>query len=93
MPTLSCKNIIESITIKNGDEKVKVIAVANSTLITEIKINIFIARKLNPLKQQRDKNFLFTFLKRELYSPEKKSRTSNGITAKKFLKTANLNTE
>ena len=33
--------LIENITIKKGDEKVRVIAVANSRLITEINIKIF----------------------------------------------------
>ena len=41
--------------MKNGDEKVRTIAVANSRLITEINIKIFIDKKPMPLKKLKTK--------------------------------------
>ena len=42
--------------MKKGDEKVSVIAVANSRFTTEIKMNTFMERKHIPLKQLNIKN-------------------------------------
>ena len=47
--------------MKNGDEKVKVIAVANSKLITEMNINMFIDKNAKPLKKLKTINFLLIF--------------------------------
>ena len=47
--------------MKNGDEKVRTIAVANSKLITEININIFIDKNAKPLKKLKIKNFFSIF--------------------------------
>ena len=63
IPTLSFKKIIDKITIKKGDEKVRTIAVANSRLITEINIKIFIDKKPKPLKKLKIINLLSKFLK------------------------------
>ena len=51
--------------MKNGDENVKVIAVANSKFITEINTNIFIDKNAKPLKKLKIKNFLSIFRKIE----------------------------
>ena len=80
--------MIDKITIKKGEEKVKVIAVANSRLTTEINIKMFIARKHQPLNMLKTINFLFMFLKTVKYSFVKKSNKNNGIIAEIFLNKA-----
>ena len=82
------KKIIDKITIKKGDEKVRTIAVAKSRLITEINIKIFIDKKPMPLKKLKTKNLLFKFLKIDRYSLVNKIRINRGITPAIFLKTA-----
>ena len=79
--------------MKKGEENVKVIAVANSRLITEINIKIFIAKKLNPLKKLKYKNLLFRFLKTETNSLVNMINKNKGITPAIFLNTANCITE
>ena len=74
--------------MKNGEENVRTIAVANSKLITEININIFIDKKAKPLKKLKIMNLLFRFLKTEMYSFVNKISINNGITPAIFLKTA-----
>ena len=74
--------------MKNGDEKVKVIAVANSKLITEINTNIFIDKNAKPLKKLKIKNFLSIFRKIEKYSFVNIIRRIKGIIPAAFLKTA-----
>ncbi len=75
--------------MKNGEENVRTIAVANSKLITEININIFIDKKANPLKKLKTMNLLFRFLKTEMCSFVNKISINNGITPAIFLNTAN----
>ena len=75
--------------MKNGDEKVRTIAVANSRLITEINIKIFIDKKPSPLKKLKTMNLLFRFLKTEMYSLVNKISINKGITPAIFLNTAN----
>ena len=75
--------------MKNGDEKVRTIAVANSRLITEINIKIFIDKKASPLKKLKTMNLLFRFLKTEMYSLVNKISINKGITPAIFLNTAN----
>ena len=53
---------IETASTKKGEEKVKVIAVANSKLTTEINIKTFMAKKLRPLKILNMMNFLSIYL-------------------------------
>ena len=86
---MSFKKNIENITIKKGEEKVRVIAVANSRFITEINIKIFIDKKPSPLKKLKAMNLLFRFLKTEMYSFVNKISINNGITPAIFLNTAN----
>ena len=74
--------------MKNGEENVRTIAVANSKLITEININIFIDKKAKPLKKLKIMNLLFRFLKTEMYSLVNKISINNGTTPAIFLKTA-----
>ena len=74
--------------MKNGDEKVKVIAVANSKLITEMNINMFIDKNAKPLKKLKIKNFLSIFRKIEKYSFVNIIRRIKGIIPAAFLKTA-----
>ena len=74
--------------MKNGDEKVKVIAVANSKFITEINTNIFIDKNAKPLKKLKIKNFLSIFRKIEKYSFVNIIRRIKGIIPAAFLKTA-----
>ena len=93
IPTLSFKKIIDKITMKNGDENVRTIAVANLRLITEINMKIFIDKKASPLKKLKIINLLFKFLKIEKYSFVNRIRTKRGITPAIFLKTASWITE
>ena len=79
--------------MKNGDEKVKVIAVANSKLITEMNTNIFIDKNAKPLKKLKIKNFLSIFRKIEKYSFVNIISRIKGIIPAAFLKTANCITE
>tara|TARA_B100000945_G_scaffold302964_1_gene287043 strand:+ start:1512 stop:1832 length:321 start_codon:yes stop_codon:yes gene_type:complete len=88
IPTLSFKKIIDKITIKKGDEKVRTIAVANSRLITEINIKIFIDKKPKPLKKLKIINLLSKFLKTEIYSFVNKISKNSGMIPAIFLKTA-----
>ena len=74
--------------MKNGDENVRTIAVANSRLITEINMKIFIDKKASPLKKLKIINLLFKFLKIEKYSLVNRIRTKRGITPAIFLNTA-----
>ena len=74
--------------MKNGDENVRTIAVANSRLITEINMKIFIDKKASPLKKLKIINLLFKFLKIEKYSFVNRIRTKSGIIPAIFLKTA-----
>ena len=74
--------------MKNGDENVRTIAVANSRLITEINIKIFIDKNARPLKKLKNINFLFKFLKIEKYSFVNRIKTKSGIIPAIFLKTA-----
>ena len=89
MPTLSLKKIIDKITIKNGEENVSVIAVANCKLITEMNTKIFINKKQSPLRKLKYKNFLFKFLNTKKYSFVNKSNRNKGIIAAAFLNNAN----
>mgnify|MGYP006235370955 FL=1 len=75
--------------MKNGEENVRTIAVANSKLITEINMNIFIDKKAKPLKKLKAMNLLFRFLKTEIYSLVNKIRINKGIAPAIFLNTAN----
>ena len=63
-------------------------AVANSRLITEINIKIFIDKKPKPLKKLKTKNLLLKFLKTDRYSLVNKIRINKGITPAIFLNTA-----
>ena len=65
--------------MKKGDEKVSVIAVANSKFTTEIKMNTFIERKHIPLKQLNIKNLFPKFLnivENSKIEKEKKGKSS-----------------
>tara|TARA_B100000963_G_scaffold146789_1_gene127798 strand:- start:17 stop:244 length:228 start_codon:yes stop_codon:yes gene_type:complete len=75
--------------MKKGDEKVSVIAVANSRFTTEIKINTFIERKHIPLKQLNIKNLLPIFLNIDENSFVNKINSNKGITAATFLNKVN----
>ena len=90
---MSFKKNIEKITIKKGDEKVRVIAVANSRFITEINIKMFIAKNPNPLKKLSVMKILLRFLKIVKYSFVNKINKIKGITPAIFLNTANWITE
>jgi len=85
---MSFKKNIENITIKKGEEKVRVIAVANSRFITEINIKIFIAKNPKPLKKLSVMNVLLRFLNTVKCSFVNKISKIRGITPAIFLKTA-----
>ena len=89
MPTLSFKITIDNRAIKNGDAKVKVIAIAYSILITAIKKKTFTPVKQRPLIRHIKMNFLFKSLKIPNLSLENIIRKIRGIIANTFRNTNN----